>query len=305
MNPAISSNDLQAIARQKKQQERLRVINPAGRYLDGVTSLPPAPVLVTELLTLFRDPDRDVDKVVQLISYEPSLTAQILRTSKTTFYAGEQAPGDIFEAVTRVGFYQVYCLVVSLFGAKTKAMAGADKGVNVDQLWRHSVAVAVAASVVAEEAGQTKAVAFTAGLLHDIGKLVLASKEREAYAKLIQKSKEESVLLTELERSVWLLDHAELGGELMSRWGLPQEIVAAVRHHHELAAAAPFEQLTAAVQIGDMIAHQLFSEDLAHTDLLAPSTDALHILRLHPEDLSGLLAKAQAEMEKVEDLLEI
>jgi putative nucleotidyltransferase with HDIG domain len=305
MNPATPINEIQELDRQKRQQERLRVINPAGRYLDGVTSLPPAPTLVTELLTLFRDPDRDVDKVVQLISYEPSLTAQILRTSKTTFYAGEQAPGDIFEAVTRVGFYQVYCLVVSLFGAKTKAMAGADKGVNVDQLWRHSVAVAVAASVVAEEAGQTKAVAFTAGLLHDIGKLVLASKEREAYAKLIQRAKEESVLLTELERSVWLLDHAELGGELMSRWGLPQEIVAAVRYHHELGAAAPFEQLTATVQIGDMIAHQLFAEDLAHTDLLAPSTDALHILRLHPEDLPGLLAKAQAEMEKVKDLLEI
>ncbi len=305
MNPATSSHDFQELSREKRQQERLRVLNPAGRYLDGVTSLPPAPTLVTELLTLFRDPDRDVDKVVQLISYEPSLTAQILRTCRSTFYAGEQPPGDIFEAVTRVGFYQVYCLVVSLFGAKTKAMQGAEQGVNVDQLWRHSVAAAVAASVVAEEAGQTKAVAFTAGLLHDIGKLVLASKEREVYAKLNQKSKEERILLTELERSVWLLDHAELGGELMSRWRLPQEIVAAVRYHHELGAAAPFEALTAAVQIGDMIAHQLFGEDLAQTDLLAPSTAAWPILHLGPEDLPGLLAKAQAEMEKVRDLLEI
>jgi putative nucleotidyltransferase with HDIG domain len=305
MNPATPINEIQELDRQKRQQERLRVINPAGRYLDGVTSLPPAPTLVTELLTLFRDPDRDVDKVVQLISYEPSLTAQILRTCRSTFYAGEQPPGDIFEAVTRVGFYQVYCLVVSLFGAKTKAMAGADKGVNVDQLWRHSVAVAVAASIVAEEAGQTRAVAFTAGLLHDIGKLVLASKEKETYAKLIQRSKKERVLLTELERSVWLLDHAELGGELMGRWRLPPEIVAAVRYHHELGAAAPFEQLTAAVQIGDMLAHQLFAEDLAETDVLAPSTAALQILHLRPEDLPGLQAKAQSEMEKVKDLLEI
>ena len=65
---------------QKNRQNGLRTLDPAKRYLDSVTSLPPAPILVAELLTLFRDPDRDVDKVVQLITYEPSLTAQILRT---------------------------------------------------------------------------------------------------------------------------------------------------------------------------------------------------------------------------------
>ena len=94
-----------------------------------------------------------------------------------------------------MGFYQVYCLVVSLFGARTKSMEGAGKGVNVDELWRHSVAVAVSASVVAEESGQTRAVAFTAGLLHDIGKLVLASAERESYARLIQRAKDEGAAL--------------------------------------------------------------------------------------------------------------
>jgi putative nucleotidyltransferase with HDIG domain len=305
VNPAAPTKDFQDAVARKIHQERLRVLNPAKRYLDGVTSLPPAPMLVTELLTLFRDPDRDVDHVVQLISYEPSLTAQILRTCNTAFFAGEQPPGDIFEAVSRVGFYQVYCLVVSLFGAKTKSMPGADKGVNVDELWRHSVAVAVAASVVAEEAGQTRAVAFTAGLLHDIGKLVLASAERESYARLIQKAKDQGLLLTELERSVLVIDHAELGGELMHRWDLPADIVTAVRCHHDLGVAPPYERLTAAVQVGDMIAHQLFAEELASTDLLTPSTAALDILRLSPDSLPSLLAKAQAEMEKVKGMLEI
>ena len=305
MNSPKPTKDFRDAVTQKIHQERLRVLNPAKRYLDGVTSLPPAPMLVTELLTLFQGPDRDVDQVVQLISYEPSLTAQILRTCKNVCFAGEQPPGDIFEAVSRVGFYQVYCLVVSHFGAKTKSMEGADKGVNVDELWRHSVAVAVAASVVAEEAGQTKAVAFTAGLLHDIGKLVFASAERESYAKLIQKAKDQGVLLSALERSALVIDHAELGGELMQRWELPPDIVATVRYHHQLEAAPPFEKLTAAVQVGDMIAHQLFAEDLANTDCLTPSTAALDILRLSPDDLPGLLAKTQAEMEKVKGMLEI
>jgi putative nucleotidyltransferase with HDIG domain len=293
-----------AVAR-KIHDERLRILNPAKRYLEGVVNLPPAPMLVTDLLTLFGRNDCNIDQVVQMISYEPSLTAQILRDSNSVFFAGEQPSADIFEAVSRLGFYQVYCMVVSLVGAKTKTMDGAEKGLNVDELWRHSVAVAVSAAVVAGDSGETKAAAFTAGLLHDIGKLVLASAERESYARLIQRAKDEGVSLSQLERSTFIIDHAELGGELMKRWKLPQDIVAAVRYHHELDSAPPYKHLTAAVQVGDMIAHHLSGEDLAGTDLLAPVTAALEALQISPDKLTQHIATAQAEIEKIKGMLEI
>jgi putative nucleotidyltransferase with HDIG domain len=305
MNSGETTADDLDVGARKIGRSRVCIVDPAKRYLDGVASLPPAPTLVTELLTLFREPDRDVDQVVQLIRYEPALTAQILRMCNSAYFASEQPPGDIFEAVSRLGFYQVYCLVVSIFGARTKAMEGADKGVNVEELWRHSVAVAVSASVVEEEAGQAKAAAFTAGLLHDIGKLVLASVEREPYAGLIQKAKDQGVLLGTLERCALGTDHAALGGELMSRWNLPPDVVAAVRHHHHLEASPPYEQLTAAVQVGNMIAHQLFTEELANISPLKSSTAALDVLLLSPDDVPHLLAKTQAEMEKVKGMLEI
>jgi HD-like signal output (HDOD) protein len=108
-----------------------------------------------------------------------------------------------------------------------------------------------------------------------------------------------------LERGSFVIDHAELGGELMRRWDLPPHIVAAVRYHHEIAAAPPFEQLTAAVQVGDMLSHQLLSEDLGSSDVLTPSTVALDILQLSLDDLPRMLAKTQAEMEKVKGMLEI
>jgi HD-like signal output (HDOD) protein len=113
------------------------------------------------------------------------------------------------------------------------------------------------------------------------------------------------VLLTALERSALIIDHAELGGELMRRWNLPPDVVAAVRYHHELEAVPRYEQLTAAVQVGDMIAHQLFAEDLAGTDLLAPSTAAFGALQFSPEDLVRLVDKARAEMEKVNGMFEL
>lgn len=280
-------------------------VNEAERYLKDIASLPSAPTLLNELLGIFRAPDQDVDRVVQLISYDPALTAQILRTCSSAYYAAENPPADIFEAVSRVGFYQIYCMVVSLFGSKTKSMKGAEKGVDVDALWRHSVAVAVAASVVAEEVGLTKTVAFTAGLLHDIGKLVLAANEQETYAKLTQRAKNEGTLLSVLERGVLVVNHAEIGGELMRRWKLPVDVVAAVRYHHELEASGPYDQLTAVVQVGDMIAHQFFSEDLSQTDLLTPSIAALQKLNLGAPDLLRLIDKMRVEMEDVKSLLEM
>lgn len=305
MNSDHPTKEYMAVMDQAIHPPRLRAPSPARRYLDGVTSLPPAPMLLTKLLELFRDPDHDLDQLVQIIGYEPSLTAQLLRTCNSAYFAGEQPTRDIFDAVTKIGLYQVYCLVVAIYGAKANSMPGADKGVDVKELWRHSVAVAVSASVAADDTGRNKAEAFTAGLLHDIGKLVLASTERHAYATLIERAKAEGMLLSVLERRAFAIDHAQLGGELLRRWGLPSDIVAAVRFHHEIESAPPFEQLTAAVQVGDMISHQLFAGDLTGNDILAPSTFALEILQLSFDDLPRLLAKTQAELEKVKGMLEI
>jgi HD-like signal output (HDOD) protein len=113
------------------------------------------------------------------------------------------------------------------------------------------------------------------------------------------------VLLSALERSAFVIDHAELGGELMRRWHLPPDIVAAVRYHHNFEAAPPYEQLTAAVQAGDMIAHQLPGEEPANSSLLTSLAALWDILQLSPGDLPRLLAKAQNEVDKVKGMLEM
>ena len=112
-------------------------------------------------------------------------------------------------------------------------------------------------------------------------------------------------MLSTLERAAFKVDHAELGGELLRRWNLPLEIIAAVRYHHELEAAPAYKPLTAAVQIGDIIAHQLFADGMANTGLLRPSSAGWEILRLSPGELPRLLAKSQAELEQVKGMLEI
>lgn len=300
-----TNKDCAEVAPRGIHQSDLDTLNPAGRYLDEITHLPPAPLLLTKLLTLFKDPNYDIDQVVQIIGYEPFLTAQLLRTVNSACFAGEQATADIFGAVTRLGVYQVYCLVTAIYGSKMKSLPGTEKAVDVKLLWRHAVGVAVASSVVANDIGQARAEAFTAGLLHDIGKLVLASAEGEAYARAIETAKTEGALLIDLERRAFVIDHAELGGELMQRWNMPPEVATAVRCHHGIEAAAPYEHVTGAVRVGNMIAHQIFDADLSDTDIPTHSAVALDTLQLTPDDVPRLHAKAQAEMEDVKHMLEI
>jgi putative nucleotidyltransferase with HDIG domain len=273
------------------------------QYIESVTQLPPAPTLLVELLELFKDPDRDVDRVVELVSLDPSITAEILRRCNSAFLGGSEPVNDMFEAVSRLGFYEVYTVVAAMFGASTRAIPGAAGAIDVGTLWRHSVTTAVAASVVAEEAGESTGAAFTSGLLHDIGKLVFASVERAGYGQVLDSSGSEHNSLVLTERRAYGTDHAEIGGRLLSRWNLPPEVCSAIQFHHTPADAAdPFHRSAAAVCLGDWIAHHLNEPDLSlppeHGLLLGP-------LELKADTIQPMFARTQKGLERVKGLLDM
>jgi putative nucleotidyltransferase with HDIG domain len=240
--------------------------------------------------------------VVELVSLDPSITVEILRRCNSAFLGGAEPASDMFEAVSRLGFYEVYTVVAAMFGASTKAIPGVADAVDVGSLWRHSVIAAVAASVIAEETGGATGPAFTAGLLHDIGKLIFASVERTQYGKLLDSSGAASSLLVGSERGAYGTDHAEIGGRLMSRWNLPPEVCSAIQFHHmpTADAAEPFQRSAAAVYLGDWIAHHLNDPEPSltpgHAMLLAP-------LELKDERIKPIFARTQKGLERVKGLL--
>lgn len=271
------------------------------QYIESVTQLPPAPTLLVELLELFKEPDRDVDRVVELVSLDPSITAEVLKRCNSAFMGGQPAT-EMFEAVTRIGFYEVYTVVATMFGAKARSIPGASEAVDVSKLWRHSVTAAVAASVVADKVGEPNGAAFTCGLLHDVGKLIFASVERSKYGQLIQSSGPEPAALVTAERTSYGTDHAEIGSRLLSRWNLPEDVCAAILHHHapSAEAAGQFQKPAAIVCLGDWIAHNV--------EVAGPTLTPEHELHLGPlalrtDDIPPLLARTQKGLERVESLL--
>ena len=254
-------------------------------FINKVKHLPPAPRVLPELLSPLRNDDVDTDKVVSVIAYDPSITAAVLQLCNSAFYAPSSRIGDLNQAVTWLGFRQVYQLVTAVVGSRTLGPAQKGYGIDKGELWQHAVATAVAAQLLARKVGDDESLVFTAALLHDIGKIVLSEALEHIYAKLIEDSQQKQHSLLEAEKSLLGVQHAEVGGRLLARWKFPDSIVNAVWYHHQPKGASPDERLAALVYLGNLIAHFL-GHSYGHQALaLRGRAEALELLDLSPDSL--------------------
>ncbi len=270
-------------------------------YINSVKMLPPAPRVVPELMKLLKQPNVDSSRIVKLISLEPSITANVLRMSNSAYFAAATPTTDLQEAVTRLGFQQVYQLATAATGARLLSSAQKGYGFNQGELWKHSVAAAVAAQVVAKKLrSEDENLVFTATLLHDIGKVILAQAVDGIYAQLIQETEDHQQSLAESEKKLLGVDHAEAGGRLLSRWKFPANIVAAVWFHHAPKGADPHQRLAAYAYLGNMIAH-FMGYGYGHLAFaLRGRGESLSILGLVPESVPQFMMDTFEQMHVIE-----
>ena len=272
-------------------------------YIDRVTNLPPAPVILPQLLLLLNKPDVDSGRVVELIQCDPALTAAVLRLCNSAFFASATAASDLLEAVVRMGFTRVYELVVAIIGARSMRTAQKGYGIDEGELWKHSVATALAARCMARDHGSDESAVFTAAILHDIGKIVLAQALEQSYSKLVKEIQVNQASLLESEASVLGVQHAEIGGRLLARWNFPDSLVSAVWNHHTPAAAIGYEQLTSFVYLGNMIAH-FMGFGYGHQALaLRGRAEALSFAEIKPQELPHYMIETFGLFNEMQALL--
>src|SRR5271170_5267418 len=105
-------------------------------YIEKVKDLPTTPTVMVRLVALFQQQDREVDDIVNLMRQDPSLTAEVLRHSNSSYFGHEEPIVDVFEAITRMGFYEVYRTTVAKLGAHTLHRPQSAGGADVEKLWR-------------------------------------------------------------------------------------------------------------------------------------------------------------------------
>ena len=260
-------------------------------YLSRAKHLPPAPRVLPELLALLRSDIVDADRVVTVIAYDPSLTAAVLQLCNSAFYAPATPVGDLPRAITWLGFKQIYQLVTTVVGSRLLDGDQKGYGIGKGELWRHSVAAAVAARILARRQGDDENLAFTAALLHDLGKIVLSEALESVYDRLVEETEDGQRSLLAAEKLLLGVHHAELGGQLLTRWRFPEPVINAVWYHHQPREAHPHARLVAIVYLGNLVAHVLGHSHAHEVLVVSDCAESLQLLELSPETLPALMAE--------------
>lgn len=223
--------------------------------------LPSLPSAVSELLSSFANEDVDVEQISRLIARDQGLTARVLRVANSSFYGLQCKVGTINEAVVVLGFRAVRSMVMAV-GMNGAFRVDHCPGFDARAYFRHGVGVGLAARALAPLAKQNPELAFTGGLLHDIGQLVLASNFSAQYTVALAYRKQHDCPLVVAERDVLGLDHATVGGLLAEAWRFPESLHQAVSGHHAPAAALS-NSLANLVHLADGFAHALGLADFS------------------------------------------
>lgn len=212
--------------------------------------LPSLSAAVTALLASMERENVDTATLVGMIARDPGLTMRVLRVANSAFYGLSSHVGAIGEAVVVIGFHAVRSLALA---AAVVDMFPQTDAVKFDRLalWRHAIGTGVAAKVIAARLGRNPETAFTAGLLHDIGKFVLYAHFPDIFNAVLARRAHDRSTMMEAERALLGFDHSGIAYEVARRWRLPPPIQQALRDHHRPDAEPAF--LTDLVHVANIM----------------------------------------------------
>lgn len=217
-----------------------------NELLQQPKSLPTVPQVVHELIESFASEDVSIRKIVASINSDPVLSARLLRLANSAYYHVSRSIGTVDDAVVMLGFMTVRTLVIGM--GVTTAFSG-HPGVDLARFWTHSTRTAAIAGWLARHAQCSRDHAFTAGLMHGLGQLVMHAGMPEPMLYLDKTCDPLDARRADLERTSFGYDHAEVGAELLRLWKLPSVLVDAVGGHVSPLQAARFEPLAGVLHL--------------------------------------------------------
>jgi putative nucleotidyltransferase with HDIG domain len=229
----------------------------ATDLLNRVDDLPPLPAVAAKVMGMADDDKTSAMDLAQVLATDQALTAKLIRISNSAYYGFARRISTVREAVVMLGFKQVRQVSVGASMMNAFKRDGAGEGFDLDLFWGHSVGVAVAAEALARKTlGAKPEDAFTAGILHDIGRLVLRQGMPREFAAAVAIARSGELTLHEAELETTGYSHDEIGQALGERWKFPGHLVDAVRCHHDETLTATADGLAGVVaQANQLMLH--------------------------------------------------
>ncbi len=215
--------------------------------LKEVQSLPTLPPIVGRLNEMVADEDVTAVKLGKVIEKDQVLTSKLLKMVNSSFFGFPQRIGTVSNALVLLGFNVIKTLIVtsSIF----EVMQASDVG-----LFEHSLGCATAAGILARRAGiKNPEEVSTAGLIHDLGKIVVRAELPEIYQQIIDQAQKEARSMRQEEKEILGLGHGEIGAMVARQWNLPERLVIPVEYHHRPDRSPDFKEVSACVHFADIL----------------------------------------------------
>ncbi len=227
------------------------------------------PTVFRRLTQLLNDAQDNSEEIIEIISFDPGLTARVLKAANGKSGGSIKKIDNVYDAVSTIGVNDLSILVTTITAVDSFRHVGTDL-VDMDNFWNHSVCCGLAGRILAERCGQASPEqVFIAGVLHDIGQLVIYDALPELATAVLRKAGEAESYRYRAEKEIIGITHAEIGAELIRSWGLPEQLGEMVRFHHEPIKAVDYPVETALVHISTGLSNQIepsWKMDLVHRD---------------------------------------
>ncbi|MFO1053627.1 MAG: HDOD domain-containing protein [Planctomycetota bacterium] len=277
----------------------------SGTKLQGIIErMPPLPEVAIQVLALVQDPEYSTDDLVAIVRTDPSLTARLLKLCNSSLYSSSQPITTIREALGRLGVRNVIRVVVASCSTHYFESSGARPRIlDPNAIWRHALACGVAAEVLSERLRTADpGTAFTAGVLHDIGKVALSQQSTAAIENVAPLPGEG---LIAFERRVMGMDHATVAGFVLDRWPVPPEVRRAIVNHHDVDKVRNDPPLTAILHVADIMVLRAGVGCPADGLELEYMPEALRVLGIDTANADSYAPRFLTELAQIEEMLTV
>lgn len=247
--------------------------------LDRIRDIPTLPSIVVDLNRLLQDPDTSVQKIAQIIEKDQAIALKILKLVNSAFYGFKSKISDVHGAVIMLGFNAVRNAIVSVSVVDAFATKLRLEGFDIADFWKHSLAVAVTSKNLSYSTRTNSPDnCFVGGLLHDVGKVIMAQYFQDLFAGVWNASRQEAIAFHEAERNRVPANHAVIGAHLASRWQLPQGLTEAIRWHHDYQPSSQNAEFSLIIYLANIIVNSYDQDPDCLIDIGALHPDARKLI---------------------------
>jgi len=265
-----------------------------------IKQLPSLPEITHKLNAAFENTDTSAEEIANLLQFDPAISAAILKIVNSVYFNPTQNPiGNVKQAVARIGLNEIRNISTAFWAMKY--FAKASDLIDIKSFWKHSIGVALCTKIIFSKTkleGISKDDAFTAGIFHDLGILILDQFFPFEYRKIRSLVKSRVHNVYEIERSVLGLSHSEMGAMLLKKWNLPPSIYHATAFHHEPDRCnLIYKPLTQMIHLADSMVSNAGELEPGERLLDGFSHGAWHNLRLNVQDIPQIISEVNHELE--------